>query len=248
MNTTTVVQASSAIRARIIANVKKTNSSKEKKDRPSSKRETYQSSEDEDTEVPETPKSSKRQKSGSSDTQNKFRHSKNILRHDTTSDGLFPLFRNVLSAIGVKNWDPEWTEWETVESFLSTCSQSSNSTADADLKLLKTRDPSLLGIRTFIFVYLCQLNPNTVSLKVIYAKAYWMLSFWHLLEVDTPLAEDVAVNTWAAVNIVPEGKKITKRYFQAFSTMLSDGFVRLSEAPTRPSVMVLKFEPQIDRI
>ena len=83
---------------------------------------------------------------------------------------------------------------------------------NAEIEVLKVRDPFLLGIRTFVFVYLCQLNPNMVALKVIYAKAYWMLSFWHLLELGTPLSEDISADTWAAVNIVPEGKKITKRY------------------------------------
>ena len=119
--------------------------------------------------------------------------------------------------------------------------------ANADIEVLKIRDTFLLGIRTFVFVYLCQLNPNMVTLKVIYAKAYWMLSFWHLLELDTPFTEDIAANTWAAVNVVPEGKKITKRYFQAFSTITSDGFVCLSEEPANPSIMVLKYHKGYSR-
>ena len=181
MNTTSVVKASRAITARIIANTRKSNSSKNKVGRPSSKRETCLSSEDETAEVPETQKMPTTQKNASSDPKVATRHSKTILRTDPSLEGLFPSFREIITAVGVANWKSEWSEWDEVDTFL--CSKlvekpsPSTKTFINVIEKLKTEDPFLYGVRTFFFVYLCQLNPSVRSLKTKYATAYWMLSY-----------------------------------------------------------------------
>ena len=157
MSTSTAVQSEKSTTSSAAVNKDQESSIKKKKNCLGGKRETYPSSESEDPEVPETPKSSKVQKSESSVNQTRFRHSKTILRHDTTNNGLVPQFRSVLTAVGVKNWDSNWADWETVEAFLCTEHQYPKSKmANADIEVLKIRDPFLLGIRTFnLSLFIC---------------------------------------------------------------------------------------------
>ena len=74
---------------------------------------------------------------------------------------------------------------------------------------LKELDGYMYGIRTYIFVYFSQLNPKLQALKVSYSESYYVLSYWHLLDVGEEAETKLENNPWAAVNVRPEGIKIT---------------------------------------
>ena len=60
-------------------------------------------------EVSEMDEKEQTQEKVSSETKVIPRHLKTLLRYETCNEGCFPLFRAIISAVGPKNWNPDWS-------------------------------------------------------------------------------------------------------------------------------------------
>ena len=118
MSSSTVVQSNTSIQVAAPATSKPVSSTEKKKDGRNKIFQSSLSPENKNVEVSELVELDQTQEKCSSETKVIPRHLKTLLRYETCDEGCFPLFRAIISAVGPKNWDPDWSEWEQVENFV----------------------------------------------------------------------------------------------------------------------------------
>ena len=141
------------------------------------------------------------------------RYRKNSLKEYNCTTGLIPYYVRLISELGLNNWDINIGSWDEIWVLFGEVT--GDKVKQDWMNELQNRDPCRLGIHTYVFLCLVQTKKEGLGEnKRFYNLAYWVFSYWMLLDLGLEESTDSTTCSWTWVNKVTEGKQAIERYIK----------------------------------
>ncbi len=148
-------------------------------------------------------------------SEEKATYPKITFRDFVTQNPFVLLLQKFVGVFPLSQWDCEWKDFPAVRKFLEGHPEIDCQTV---LQQIEASDPSMVGLRSYLCLCFCQLDTRcTRSFGSNYTIIYWVFANFMLVLTQEADSLKFSENAFAAVNLVQEGQKIKKRYFERYA-------------------------------